>query len=44
MTEQTTLIQEATLWSDERWTARVMLPFIVAGLLLRGRTSEGGEH
>ncbi|CAN7171978.1 MULTISPECIES: hypothetical protein [unclassified Variovorax] len=24
MTEQTTLIQEATLWSDERWTARVI--------------------
>lgn len=24
MTEQITLIQEATLWSDERWTARVI--------------------
>ncbi len=24
MTEQTTHIQEATLWSDERWTARVI--------------------
>jgi hypothetical protein len=24
MTEQNTLIQEATLWSDERWTARVI--------------------
>lgn len=24
MTEQTTLTQEATLWSDERWTARVI--------------------
>ncbi|CAN7164474.1 hypothetical protein LJR084_000251 [Variovorax sp. LjRoot84] len=24
MTEQTPLIQEATLWSDERWTARVI--------------------
>ncbi|VTU18378.1 hypothetical protein H4CHR_00173 [Variovorax sp. PBS-H4] len=24
MTEQTTFIQEATCWSDERWTARVI--------------------